>query len=364
MIPDRQRRAGALAAELDCGAALFVSYENRRYLTGFTGSAGWVLVTADGSTTLLTDGRYTTQAGEQVGDSATVATVPRLADALIELVGNKKVERIAAEAGSLDASTWLLMTKKLDAEGITLVNGAEAMQTLRACKDTEELQAIRQACQVAEDAAVEAFATCRAGQSERQLRRAIESAIYARGSDAVPFDFIVASGARSALPHGVASGAALDAAAMATLDWGAEWAGYFSDQTISFCFDQYAGELDEIYGVVRDAQEASLDAVRAGAVASDVDAAGRTVIERAGYGAHFTHSTGHGVGLAIHEYPSIAATSSVELLPGMVITIEPGIYLPYKGGVRLEDTIVVTDGGYERLTTWDKTRPYLIGESV
>lgn len=330
------------------GTALVLSPESRRWLTGFTGSNGQVVVDA-ARIILLTDGRYRAQAAEQAGPHVDdIVIYEAFEDAAAALL----VGDVHVEGPAMTVDQWTRWSRRLPAARF---HDATAMYLgLRAIKDDGELAAIRKAVQRAEDAWRAVAPTIAAGCIERELALDLEWRIRRAGAAAVPFDFIVASGERSALPHGVASGKAMAAGEALTVDFGAEADGYFSDMTFSGAIGNNAW-IAEICEILQTAQAAARATVRPGVPCREVDRAAREVIERAGYGEAFSHSLGHGVGLAIHEAPTLSRRSDDVLEAGMVITIEPGIYVPGRGGARLEDMALVTPDGCELLTTIPKT---------
>ena len=349
-IRQRRSRVSALLDAHGLSAALYLSPENVRYLSGFIGSNGQLFL-SDGRAWLLTDGRYAAQAEAQA-DVDDIIVYEQLSDVLGELV--RVPGRTGFEAGAVTVAQWRDLQRKSPvlAEVAAL---PEACVEIRMAKDAEELQAIERAIAIAEKAFVDIEAEIRPGRREREVSLALEWAIRTSGSRTVPFEFIVASGERSAMPHGVASGRTLRAGDLLTIDFGAEHDGYISDMTVAGTVGHPDAWLKEIVDVLVEAQQAAFAALRAGVRCPDVDAAARTVIERAGYGEAFSHSLGHGVGLAIHEAPRLSRLSEEILQAGTVVTIEPGIYVPGRGGARIEDMVVVTDDGYRKLTTLPKS---------
>jgi Xaa-Pro aminopeptidase len=320
---------------------------NVRYLSGFTGSNGALLVFADDrGAVLATDGRYRTQAAEQA---------PGLEIAIERALGRYLVGR-AAEGGAhkvgfesnvvtvdgFDALTGELGERNADCE---LVRAAGTVESLREVKDAGEVALLRLACEAADAALTDLVERggLRPGRTEREVSRDLEALMLDHGADAISFETIVAAGPNSAIPHHRPTDAVLAKGDFVKIDFGALVAGYHSDMTRTFVLGNAADWQLEIYQLVADAQRAGRDALRPGAGLRDVDAAARQPIVDAGYGEQFSHSLGHGVGLQIHEAPGIAATSTGTLRAGSVVTVEPGVYLPGRGGVRIEDTLVVPD---------------------
>ena len=340
---DHRVRRDALSARLEdlsVDALLITRLLHTRYLTGFTGSNGQVLVRRDGAL-FLTDGRYTEQSRREVPDLERVTYVNPLRE---ELGGHLAgVHRLGFEAEEMTVAT----RDRFDAAlpEVELVATTDLVEALRAVKDDEEREAIRQA-QAITDAAferiLERFAI---GVSEQHISRQLESLMMDEGAEGLAFDSIVAFGENAAEPHHEPSHRLLEEGDVIKLDFGARFAGYHADMTRTIAFGAPASEITKIHDVVRESQQAGIDAVRAGVTGESVDAVSRDVIERAGYGDRFVHSLGHGVGLEIHEAPSLGRKQDEPLPVGAVVTVEPGIYIPGLGGVRIEDMVEVTDDG-------------------
>jgi Xaa-Pro aminopeptidase len=335
-------------------AMLVTDLINLRYLTGFTGSNGALVITAAGDDRISTDGRYLTQVSEQAPDLTPIIArdCPR---ALIEhLTGSGA--RIGFEQHVVTVATHQRL--------IPLLTGAEALvgvsplvEELRIVKDEHEVEQIRTACQAADLALADIIADglLVPGRTERQVARALEWAMFERGAEAISFETIVATGANSAIPHHRPTDAELSSGDLLKIDFGAVVEGYHSDMTRTYVLETVQPWQRDIYEVVAAAQLAGREALEPGVEAVGVDAAARSIIDEAGFGEYYVHGLGHGVGLQIHEAPSIGALSTGTLPCGAAVTVEPGVYLPGRGGVRIEDTLVVRDGEPELLTTTDKT---------
>jgi Xaa-Pro aminopeptidase len=316
---------------------------NVRYLCGFTGSAGALLVYADGRPAVLaTDGRYRTQAAAQAPDVAVA----------IERAGGKHLvgQAAAAELRRLGFESHVVTVDGFDtlsgaACDTEMVRAAGTVEALREVKDAGEVALLRLACEAADAALTDLVdrGGLRPGRTEREVGRELEALMLDHGADAVAFETIVAAGANSAIPHHRPTDAVLAPGDLVKIDFGALVAGYHSDMTRTFVLGPAADWQRELYQLVAAAQRAGRDALRPGAGLCDVDGAARQVICDAGYGDCFGHGLGHGVGLRIHEAPGINATADGTLLAGAVVTVEPGVYLPGRGGVRIEDTLVVAD---------------------
>lgn len=320
---------------------------NVRYLSGFTGSNGALLVFADDRGPLLaTDGRYRTQAAEQAPDLE-VAIERAVGRHLTGQAAAAGVRKLGFESHVVTVDGFDALTSALDNQesgGSTeLVRAAGTVEQLREVKDAGELALLRLACEAADAALTDLVERggLRPGRTEREVSRDLEALMFDHGADAVSFETIVAAGPNSAIPHHRPTDAVLATGDFVKIDFGALVAGYHSDMTRTFVLGSAADWQLEIYQLVFQAQKAGREALRPGAELCDLDAAARRLIADAGYGENFGHGLGHGVGLQIHEAPGIGATSAGTLLAGSVVTVEPGVYLPGRGGVRIEDTLAV-----------------------
>jgi Xaa-Pro aminopeptidase len=336
-------------AELD--AMLVSDLNNVRYLSGFTGSNAAVLVFADHRPALLaTDGRYRTQAARQAPDLETV--IERSCGPQLALrAADAGVRSLGFEGHVLSVDAFEALTCALEQHGgVRLVRASGAVEALREIKDAGEVALLRLACEAADGALTDLVERggVRPGRSERDLKRELETLILDRGADGVSFETIVAAGANSAIPHHRPTDAVLERGDFVKIDFGALVGGYHSDMTRTFLLGGPGGPAAwqlEIYELVAAAQRAGRQALAAGAALAVIDAASRRIITDAGYGESFGHGLGHGVGLQIHEAPGIHATAAGTLRAGSAVTVEPGVYLPGCGGVRIEDTLVVGDPG-------------------
>jgi Xaa-Pro aminopeptidase len=319
---------------------------NVRYLSGFTGSNAALLVFADEVPPVLaTDGRYRTQAAEQAPDLE-VAIQRASGRYLAGRAASAGVRRLGFESHVVTVDGFDALEKEVERAGTTeLVRAPQMVEALREVKDAGEVALLRLACEAADAALTDLVGRggLRAGRTERDVGRELEALMLDHGADGVSFETIVATGANSAIPHHRPTDAVLATGDFVKLDFGALVGGYHSDMTRTFVLGKAADWQREIYQLVSVAQQAGRAALRAGACLADVDAAARGVIVDAGYGDQFGHGLGHGVGLQIHEAPGINATATGTLLADAVVTVEPGVYLPDRGGVRIEDTLVVAD---------------------
>lgn len=351
MRQDRIARLRQLLEDRKLDAVLLAGSASLRYFCGFSGSDGALMVSAD-SVIFLTDSRYTSQAGQEV-----VADHIRQYSAKVEgiagLIGEQGWRRVGfeAEVVSFALAQRLRGQAPQDCDWQPL---GQEVQALRQRKDAEEIRLMAAAARLAANAFEEIRPAIRPGVTERELALALEFAMKRRGAEDKSFDFIVASGERGALPHGVASGRKLAAGELITFDFGARWQGYCSDETVTLALGGVPAQLEEVYHVVLAAQRLALEQVRPGVALRELDRVARDHIAASGYGPFFGHGLGHGVGLEVHEQPLVSGRSEAVAEIDMVFTIEPGIYLPGAGGVRIEDTIQVTADGYRRLTCLPK----------
>ena len=332
--------------ELDC--LLVTNLVNVRYLTGFTGTNGACIVSSD-ERLFLTDFRYVEQARSQVQGYERVEAGR---DMVADLAG-----RLRGRAGFDDAHMTVELHRKLGekvAEGVELVSAGGLVERLREVKDELELDAIRAAAEIANEAYEELRERGLAGRTERDVALTLTRSLEDRGAEGASFPAIVAAGPHGALAHAVPRDVEIPGGTLVVIDMGAQVDGYCSDCTRTLATGPLEDGALEVYDLVRRAQDEALRAVRAGASCKAVDAVARDIIEAAGHGERFGHGLGHGVGLEVHEAPRLAKTAEGELRAGTVVTVEPGVYVPGELGVRIEDLVVVTDGEPEVLTAFPK----------
>lgn len=326
---------------------------NRFYLSGFSGTTGALLLSRE-QYCLLTDFRYTGQASSESPDYKIIEVPGSYNGIIAEILKDNSLFRLGCEGDHLTYNQFSDLKKMLP--GIELRPGSETVEQLRICKDDSEIRHIEEAAYLADQSFTRVLAAVKAGVTEREIALQLEYFMRQSGADGVAFKIIVASGSRSALPHGVASMKTIQSGDLVTFDFGAVYRGYNSDITRTVVVGRLEPRQREIYEIVLEAQMSAISAIKAGVRAAAVDRAARGVIEKKGYGRYFGHSTGHGLGLNIHENPRLSAKDETILRPGMVVTVEPGIYLPGWGGVRIEDTVVVEDNGCRILTRSPKER--------
>ncbi|HTA25921.1 MAG TPA: Xaa-Pro peptidase family protein [Terriglobales bacterium] len=352
----RQRRLQNLLATHGLDALLLTHPANVRYLCGFTGSAGAVVI-SESKSVFFTDGRYKEQASLEVQGSRIVVTRKSpLAAAAEWLMRNAKklgLKALGIEAEHLTVAERSRLVKAMPSS-LRLREAPVLVEQARMIKDAEEIERLRTAVLLGSRLFDVVLKAIRPGVKETEVAAELEYAARQAGADAMSFDTIIASGTRSALPHGRASGSVIPANGFVVCDFGVILAGYCSDMTRTVHVGQPNAEMRRIYAAVRDAQQAALEMVSAGVSTGEVDQSARKVLRNKGLAKHFTHSTGHGVGLEIHEAPRLAAGQKDALQAGMVITIEPGAYIPGVGGVRIEDMVLVTDNGCQILTPTGK----------
>ena len=322
---------------------------NLRYLTGFTGTSGLCIVGPD-ERVFVTDFRYVERAAREVPDGFERLRAERQ---LLPAVA----ERMRGRVGYDDANTSVRSLRRLEElapEGVELVAAAGLVERLRRAKDEAEVEAIAAAAGLADEVYAWTAERGLVGRSEHEVRLAAEQRMRELGAEDPSFPAIVASGPNSALPHHEASEREIEVGELVVLDMGAMVNGYCSDCTRTFATGDVSDEAREIYDLVREAQAAALEAVAAGIGAAAVDAAAREPISAAGHGDEFGHGVGHGVGIEVHEAPRLATSSEDELIAGDVVTIEPGVYVPGRFGVRIEDLVVVEPNGARKLSSHPK----------
>jgi len=336
-----------LLLEHHLDALLVTRPVNIRYFSGFTGTDGALIVTAN-ETIFLTDSRYSTQATEEVSaDQHREYAVQ--AEGIVAALDECCARRVGFEAEDLTCAA-LERLRARSGQRIEWCGLDRPMLMVRGIKDENEIAALERAAHLAAAAFDEILPLLRPGIAENEIALALEFAMRHHGGDEKSFELIVASGVRGALPHGAASDRFLQSGEFVTIDFGLRLDGYCSDETVTLALGKIDSESERVYDTVYQAQQQALSAIRPGVPLKEIDAVARNYISAAGYGPFFGHGLGHGVGLEVHEYPTLSPRSLDTAQVGMVFTVEPGIYLPGKGGVRLEDTVVVTVDGCRRLT--------------
>lgn len=344
----RRKRLGAAIAELGLDGLIISSARDIRYLTPFIGDDSTGIVRPNGSMTVVCDFRYEEDLAVLPPNKVDVVLRKgEMGDAVIGVVRDMKLAIIGIQAEHTTVATRAALAKGIGAKKLKDTRGV--LYGLRIVKDAVEVKAIRRAASIQQAAMEALLATVKPGQTELAVAAQLEWEMKVRGSEGPAFGVIVAAGANGSKPHSTPGKAKVAAGKPLLIDWGATVDGYRSDMTRTFAIGRWNRKIREIYGIVLEAKNAATAAIRPGVRCIDVDAVARGIIERAGYGDRFGHGLGHGIGLDIHEGPRLSKTSRETLREGMIVTVEPGIYLPGVGGVRIEDDVLVTSRGRENL---------------
>lgn len=336
-----------LAGNADC--ALITDDINRRYLTGMKSSAGFVLVFPE-EAVLVIDSRYIERAREVVKHCTVIEQEPALLRQLGAIMKYHNAKTCALESMSLTLQRAEQFRKLQGVEFLTDNTLSQVLYDMRTIKTPDEIAKITAAQRIAEEALAKLLETLSAGMTERDVAIALDFGMRKLGAEDLSFETIALTGAHTSMPHGVPDDRVIQKGDFVLMDFGAVVDGYHSDMTRTVCIGQPTAEMREVYEIVRTAQETARSAARAGITGRELDAAARDVIEQAGYGNAFGHSLGHGVGMEIHEYPIAGQSWNKPLEAGQVVTIEPGIYLPGKFGVRIEDFVTITENGCDTIT--------------
>ncbi|MEO4052426.1 Xaa-Pro peptidase family protein [Solibacillus sp. CAU 1738] len=327
-------------------ALLITNEYNRRYMTGFTGTAG-VAIVSKKDAVFITDFRYTEQAAAQVKDFRIVQHTGTIFAEVANQVALMGIKTLGFEKDTLTYGMYELYKSAVNAEFVPF---SGLIEKIRLIKTEQEINIIKAACEIADNAFTHILGFIEPGKTELEVSNELEFFMRKQGATSSSFDIIVASGIRSALPHGVATDKVIEKGDFVTLDFGALYNGYISDITRTIAVGQPSDKLVEMYNVVLESQLLALEKVGPGMTGIEADAVARDYLKSKGYGEAFGHSTGHGIGLEVHEGPGLSFRSEQVLEPGMAVTIEPGVYLPGIGGVRIEDDILITETGNEKLT--------------
>ncbi|WP_026475860.1 M24 family metallopeptidase [Alkaliphilus transvaalensis] len=334
-----------LLQERNLDGILLYKPENRRYISNFTGSAGYVIITKDRAI-FVTDFRYTEQATAQCqGFEIIENSIP---NGITDVLNDLGINKLGVEEDYVTYGQYQDFSKKLP--NVEFVSLEGFITKMRSVKTQEELSYIAKAAEITDEAFQHILKYIKPGMRELDVALELEFFMKKKGASGLSFESIVASGKRSSLPHGKASDKVIDKDDMITLDFGCIYNGYCSDMTRSFFMGKATDKQKEIYNTVLEAQETSLKAVKPGVKGIELDKIARDIITEKGYGQNFGHGLGHGVGIEVHELPHVNVRGTVPMEPGMVITIEPGVYIPDFGGVRIEDLVIVTEDGYQVLS--------------
>ena len=347
----RLRKLRTSITEKGLDALLLSQPENLLYLSGFTGSSGWLIISGQNAI-LATDFRYVEQAKGESPDFEIIQTKQELRDWLPGLVSDLGWHKLGFEANCISYDSYHKLSEAIKTRQVNLelVPTTGIVEQLRSIKEPEELGFITKAVELVDAAFEQARAIIRPGITEKEAAWEIEKILRQEGSEGIPFEIIVASGSNSALPHARPAEKIICSGEPVLIDMGARINGYCSDFSRTLFLGETDKSLQEIYNIVLKAQATAVERIESGMDASQADRLARSVVEQAGYGDAFGHGLGHGVGLAVHEFPTLGPRSSDSLADGMVFTIEPGIYLAGKGGIRIEDMVVLQNGKAKVLT--------------
>ncbi|WP_077329134.1 M24 family metallopeptidase [Virgibacillus siamensis] len=332
--------------DLGIDGMLITNDQNRRYMTGFTGTAGIVLISKS-EAKLITDFRYVDQAKTQATDFDVILHKNRTIDEIDKQIASSNITKLGFEENHVTYNTFKTFSETIHAE---LVPTSKVIENLRLIKSKDEIETIKKAAHIADETFSHIIDYIHPGITEMDVNHELEATMRKLGATSSAFDIIVASGSRSALPHGVASEKVIEKGDMVTLDFGAYYNGYRSDITRTVAVGKPDKELEKVYSIVREALSRGAEGLKPNMAASAVDALPRDYITAKGFGSCFGHGAGHGIGLDIHEEPFFSKSSDKLTEPGMVVTIEPGIYIPELGGVRIENDYLVTTDGNETLS--------------
>jgi Xaa-Pro aminopeptidase len=332
--------------EQNIDGLLITNAYNRRYMTGFTGTAGVALV-SKAEALFITDFRYTEQAAKEIADFHIIKHEASIVEEVAKQAERMGITQLGFETDHVTYASFKTYEEKIN---VNLVPVSGVVEKLRLIKNPSEIKILKEAAEIADAAFKHILTFIHPGVTEIEVANELEFFMRKNGATSSSFDIIVASGYRSALPHGVATDKVIEQGDMVTLDFGAYYKGYISDITRTIAVGEPDPKLREIYDIVLQAQLRGVKELKAGMTGREADALTRDVISEKGYGEYFGHSTGHGIGMEVHEGPALASKSDLVLQPNMVVTVEPGIYIPGLGGVRIEDDTVITADGNEVLT--------------
>ncbi|MEB7734556.1 M24 family metallopeptidase [Mammaliicoccus sciuri] len=330
-------------------AVVILSPYNRRYLSGFTGTSGSLLITQDKSL-LITDFRYIQQANYQAQDFEVINQEGPMLSKINDLIKEGQYKNVGVESHLITYNEY----QALNTDAVELSSIESVIETIRMVKDEFEIKLIQKAADIVDETYEHILKWVKPGMTENEVNNEMEMFMRSKGATCSSFDTIVASGHRGALPHGVASNKVIEEGDMITLDFGALYEGYVSDVTRTFAIGQPKEEMKKIYNIVLEAQLTALEQIKPGMTGKEADTIARDIIKSYGYGEQFGHSLGHGIGLEVHEGPALSQKSDIVLEENMCITLEPGIYVDGLGGVRIEDDVLVTKNGLQRFTKSSK----------
>jgi Xaa-Pro aminopeptidase len=352
-LSKEEKRVGRIRSILspcEVEGILFFDMANIRYLTGFTGSEGALFV-GEREAVLLVDGRYVTQAGRET-KACEILHVTDKTEGIARFLASSNVRVAGFESRALTYDAYEKIQREI--EGISLKPLSDEIGPIRARKDPDEIRHLKEAAEIAARALRATLELVTPGVSERNVASLLEATMAEAGSEKPSFETIVAAGDNSSMPHAKPGGRELQNGDIVVIDYGAVYGGYHSDETCTVAVGTISREQERVYDIVKNAHDRAIDAVKAGASCKEIDRSARSYIDGKGFGSHFSHGTGHGVGLEVHEAPTVSQRSTDCLEEGMIITVEPGIYIPGKWGVRIEDTVLVERDGCEIITRMPK----------
>ncbi|PTE68265.1 peptidase M24 family protein [Staphylococcus devriesei] len=346
---DKLTKVREILKQQNLDAFVILSDYNRRYLSGFTGTSGALVITST-QNQLITDFRYIEQATNQATNFEIVNRSEGLIDEIKSIITKLNLQRVGFEGHLISYDTY----QSLNETSATFISIGEVIEEIRQIKSPDEIEKIKHAAKIVDDTYNYILEVAKAGMTEKELKALLESKMLHLGAEGPSFDTIVASGYRGALPHGVASDKVIEQGDMITLDFGAYYEGYCSDITRTFAIGEPDPKMKEIYNIVLESQIKAINEIKPGMTVQEADALSRDYIDAHGYGKEFGHSLGHGIGLDIHEGPLLSKNAKGTIQVNNCVTIEPGIYVDGLGGVRIEDDILITENGCEVFTKCTK----------
>ncbi|MEM9083012.1 MAG: Xaa-Pro peptidase family protein [Planctomycetota bacterium] len=356
----RTKKLRALLKDEDATGIIVSNSRDIRYLTGFRGEDSWMVINAR-KAIIISDGRFKEEL-EELESASKVLTVhirsrgQSVAQAVREFIGSSKEDRYLIQADLMSVAARDSLAKEVGAR--RLKNATGVLHRLRIKKDASEIKAIEKAIRIQESAMEAMLDQLASGMTELEIAALLEWEMKSRGAEALGFSIIAASGKSSSLPHAIPGRTKIASGRVLTIDWGAQFDGYCGDMTRTFSFNRWTKPMGDVFDIVLEAHDAAVGGIKPGMTGEEVDAIARGIIADAGYGDYFVHSLGHGIGLNVHENPRLSAISKDVLEAGMVVTVEPGIYLPGIGGVRIENDILVTERGHRDLCRLPRDRAW------
>jgi Xaa-Pro aminopeptidase/Xaa-Pro dipeptidase len=349
-LPDRISRLRQKFSDYKIDGLIFFNMNNILYLSGFTGSDGVLLINST-KAKLLVDGRYTTQAGLEVVRDIQIIEYENKIEEIIQAIKELKLKRVGFEADSITVEMYHRLTNRIQRE--VFVDLTDELKLLRSCKDESEIALMKKAAEISSGAILSLIPQIKPGWTEKELALELEYNARKSGAAGLAFEAIVAAGENAALPHAQPTDRKIKKGDFVVIDFGVKFSGYCSDETCTIAFGKLTDKQKNAYEIVKDAHDRALVMVGANVHAAGIDHCARSVFGKK-YGKYFVHGTGHGVGLEVHEAPRLASNSSDILKPQMVVTVEPGLYIPGLWGIRIEDTVLVKKNSCEKLTKMDK----------